>query len=131
MALGDFLNDYKSFFKIYNIEDCSVEQSSPLPNAAVGSENFTKFQLIPYVIVKNGPMDRDQILKAVAEIEGKPYVPTSNKSYFGASENSIDAKQSVVVRGLIVPAGKVGGKIVYNVTSKGIMAAAEVQKALG
>lgn len=50
------------------------------PMADLG--DFKKPDIIAYVVSLNGPLTRKQILKQVATIQGLPYIPTSNTSYF-------------------------------------------------
>ena len=103
----------------------------------------TKVQLICYLIAKNGPMTRQALLEECARVEGKEYKPNSNKSYFTpsmmAGRRSPSAgwppyppdvvekmdRNSIVAAGYVEPVGKIGNKIVYGLTAKGGLKAAE------
>lgn len=95
----------------------------------------TKIQVMCYLITKNGPMTRQSLLEECARVEGKEYKPASNKSYFATSMRGnphyppavvekMD-RNSVVAAGYVEPVGKMGNKIVYGLTAKGGLKAAE------
>lgn len=64
-----------------NLDD--VKYTDGLPQEAMADlGDFKKPDIIAYVVSLNGPLSRSQILKQVATIQGLPYIPTSNTSYF-------------------------------------------------
>jgi len=89
---------------------------------------FTKRDLIAYVVHVNGEgkLSRDPIMKKVAALEGKPWVPTSNTDYFLNVEAKPDAK------GTLRKAAKGKyGRILYGLGANGRERAAKVIARLG
>lgn len=89
---------------------------------------FTKRDLIAYVVQVNGEgtLSRDPIMKKVAALEGKPWVPTSNTDYFMNVEAKANAK------GTLRKAGKAKyGRILYGLGADGRKRAAKVLARLG
>lgn len=82
--------------------------------------NFKKPDVIAYVVSLNGPLTRSQILKQVAMIQGLPYIPTSNTSYF----------RDLQAIGLQRTQGE-RGKQMYVTTSDGERMAKKVIDAIG
>ena len=89
---------------------------------------FTKRDLIAYVIQVNGEgkLGRDPIMKKVAALEGKPWVPTSNTDYFLGVQSEPDTK------GTLRKAAKgKHGRILYGLGADGRARAAKVLARLG
>lgn len=89
---------------------------------------FTKRDLIAYVVQVNGEgkLSRDPIMKKVAALEAKPWVPTSNTDYFLGVEAKPDAK------GTLRKAAKGRyGRILYGLGADGRARAAKVLARLG
>lgn len=90
--------------------------------------SFTKRDLIAYVIHVNGEgkLSRDPIMKKVAALEGKPWVPTSNTDYFLGVQSEPNAK------GTLRKAAKgKHGRILYGLGADGRARAAKVLARLG
>lgn len=88
----------------------------------------TKAHIICSLITTHGPMTRAELLEATAKIEGKPYRPASNNSYFvpyADGRSPSKAKHSLVANGTIQAVGKRGNALVYMNTLKGFTRAAE------
>jgi hypothetical protein len=102
----------------------------------MGKQRITKTHLICYVLSQsNQPLSKTVILQAVATIEGKLFIPTSNGSYFKAKPNPShwmyrpeeggqdaykrDCGGSLVANDLIVGVAKDGNTILYGLTDKG------------
>lgn len=94
----------------------------------------TKAHIICHLLATRGPMTKAELLQETARIEGKPYRPGSNISYFvpyndlsGAyympSKSAMNG--SLVYNGSITPAGKRGNSLLYVNTAKGMAKAAE------
>ena len=84
-------------------------------------EGFNKLDLMTYVIEVNGEgkLTRDQITKKVAELEGKPWIRSSNSDYFkNVSENN-DGTLRKTAKGKY-------GRILYGLGRAGKMRAAAV-----
>ena len=60
----------------------STDPDSPKPKYDVKRFKFAKMDLICAVIAVHGPMYKDDILRRVAALEGKPWVVGSNADYF-------------------------------------------------
>jgi len=89
---------------------------------------FTKRDLIAYVIHVNGEgkLSRDPIMKKVAALEAKPWVPTSNTDYFLGVEDNLNAA------GTLRKAAKGKyGRILYGLGKEGRNRAAKVLARLG
>jgi hypothetical protein len=89
---------------------------------------FNKRDFIAYVVSVNGEgkLTRDSIMKKVAQLEGKPWVPTSNTDYFLGVSADIDAKATLRKAGK----GKYG-RILYGLGVEGRNRAAKVLARLG
>jgi hypothetical protein len=89
---------------------------------------FTKRDLIAYVIHVNGEgkLSRDPIMKKVAALEAKPWVPTSNTDYFLGVEDNLNTA------GTLRKAAKGKyGRILYGLGKEGRNRAAKVLARLG
>jgi hypothetical protein len=100
-----------------------------LPRLA-GAKGFTKLDLMAYVIHVNGEgkLSRDPIMKKVAELEGKPWVRTSNTSYFSGVESGGSAQASGTLR---KAATGPRGAILYGLGQEGRARATKVLARLG
>jgi len=89
-------------------------------------KGFTKLDLMAYVVHVNGEgkLSRDPIMKKVAALEGKPWIPTSNTGYFGGGPGND--------KGTLVHAGKGKyGRILYGLGQVGKERASKVLARLG
>ena len=89
---------------------------------------FTKLDLIAYVVHVNGEgkLSRDHIMKKVAALEAKPWVPTSNTDYFLGVRSEPDTE------GTLRKAAKgKHGRILYGLGADGRARAAKVLARLG
>lgn len=101
---------HNSFFMGIDV----VQRVDTDPRFAVGQhtapKGTSKNELIFQVLADAGePLSKDDILQRVAKLEGKPYVPTSNGSYFAPSN-----KKSLVARGIILPVKGSKGRVLYK-----------------
>lgn len=89
-------------------------------------EGFNKLCLMSYVIEVNGEgkLTRDQITKKVAELEGKPWIRSSNSDYFKNVPEHNDGTLRKAAKGKY-------GCILYGLGSAGKMRAAAVLAKLG
>lgn len=77
--------------EVVGVDDDFVVAARTAPKGA------SKTQLIMHVLnAADEPLTKDEILKRVAKLEGKPYVPTSNGSYFSPAN-----EKSVIALGLV------------------------------
>ncbi len=84
-----------------------------------------KIDLICYVIDVVGPLLRDDVLRKVAAIEGKPWVPTSNHEYF--QNVAPDGERY----GELTKAGKLGRKQLYGLNKAGRELAKPLRRLIG
>lgn len=89
-------------------------------------EGFNKLDLMTYVIEVNGEgkLTRDQITKKVAELEGKPWIRSSNSDYFNNVPEHNDGTLRKAAKGKY-------GRILYGLGCAGKMRAAAVLAKLG
>lgn len=94
----------------------------PLANV----KGFTKLDLMAYVVHVNGEgkLSRDPIMKKVAALEGKPWVPTSNTGYFGGGPGNDQGTLTHAGRGRY-------GRILYGLGQAGKERASKVLARLG
>lgn len=100
----------------------------------------TKAHIICHLIHTHGPMTKAALLEETAHIEGKPYRPDSNGSYFtpnpgtgpfyGKADQERMRKSSLVASGLIKVVGKHGNTLFYGLDVMGFEKVAEYQKFL-
>lgn len=112
------------------IDPGAVQEAEKLrkEKAAVKPFHPTKADRICYVLMHSDvPLSKEEILRRVHVLENSqiPFKKTSNGCYFLKTKCSItrEHKASVILAGLIQPAGKVDRKIVYTLTPKGIKVA--------
>lgn len=103
---------------------------------------ITKAHIICHLLATNGPMTKSELLRQTAIIEGKPYRPNSNGSYFMPVVN-IDLgyrrgddyeklrKASLVANGTIKVVGKIGRELTYDLDAKGFMKVEEYKQLVG
>lgn len=105
----------------------AVVHADPTLKPAGDLRGLTKVDLMAYVAKLNGPLDRKELLRQVAAIEGKPWKPTSNTGYFtGENGPSVTASKALSV------AGKgTRGRILYACGPAGEERAARVLARLG
>lgn len=105
---------------------------APVEKDMLSGHKFTKAQLMAYLCALNGPLDSATLLKNVARLQGKPYIPTSNKSYFAPTSGMFGHNaSSVVVQGILQQVGKENKRMMYNCTGKGMVLAAQVIEKIG
>lgn len=119
------LNDDPDDFHV-DVECAFVMPGSLVKPPTPNLKGIVKMDLMAYVVAVNGPMVRDDIMRQVAAIEGKPWIPTSNKGYF-TGENG----PSVTCRKIILEDGKVGRKIRYVLGPEGEKRAKKVIDQIG
>lgn len=112
------------------IDPGAVQEAEKLRKEKAAAKPFrpTKADRICYVLMHSGgPLSREEILRRVHVLENSqiPFRKTSNGCYFLKTEGTFtqEHKASVILAGLIQPAGKVDRKIVYTLTPKGIKVA--------
>lgn len=105
----------------------SIQEAEKLrkEKAAVKPFHPTKADRICYVLMHSGgPLSKEEILRRVHVLENSqiPFRKTSNGCYFLKTKSNFGSehKASVILAGLIQPAGKVDRKLVYTLTPKGI-----------
>lgn len=135
MFLYCFLDGDLEAFKALPDYSCEIDlEFAVIVPAQVGLpkiadiKGFTKRDLIAYVVHVNGEgkLSRDPIMKKVAALEGKPWVPTSNTDYFMGVEDKPNAK------GTLRKAAKGKyGRILYGLGENGRERAAKVLARLG
>lgn len=81
------------------------------PKAVATSRSYTKMDLICAVVLAHGPSTKDDILRRVAALEGKPWVVGSNSEYF------TNPRQH---HGLIKEFGKIGAKKAWYTSESGV-----------
>lgn len=74
---------------------------------------ITKTHLIISFLARVGKATRIDTMKWVAMFEGKPFIETSNVSYWSGYNNIIE-------KGYVQPVGKNGNAILYSATSVGL-----------
>ncbi len=120
-ALSDYGREVEMEFAVVVPAQVTLKRSAD-------TKGFTKRDLIAYVVHVNGEakLTRDPIMKKVAQLEGKPWVPTSNTDYFMGVEDRVDAK------GTLRKAGKGKyGRILYGLGADGKERASKVLARLG
>lgn len=112
------------------IDPGAIHEAVKLREKKTAAKPFhpTKADRICYVLMhSNVPLSREEILRRVHVLENSqiPFKKTSNGCYFLKTKCSIkrEHKASVILAGLIQPAGKVDRKLVYTLTPKGIKVA--------
>lgn len=81
------------------------------PKALVTSRFYTKMDLMCAVILAHGPSSKNDIMRRVAALEGKPWVIGSNSEYF------TNPRQ---IQGCLKEFGKIGAKKAWYVTEVGV-----------
>lgn len=74
---------------------------------------ITKTHLIISFLARVGKATRFDTMRWVAAFEGKPFIETSNISYWNGPDNIIE-------KGYVQPVGKKGNAILYSPTSVGL-----------
>jgi len=140
LYLALYLSGDKDAFKKYvkGTQDIDMERFKVTPGAPseiAPAERFTKWELIPYVVAVNGPMPKEEILRQVQRLQGRPYVPGSNHSYFMDDARGrnfgLPEKKGVVSRGLLKVDHKKGNTLVYGLGELGKAEAKRLINALG
>jgi len=106
-----FIND-NFYHDIDELEFIKAEPDARL-TAVANLKGITKSHIFAYLIrVNKRALTRKELLKATAMIEGKPYLPASNVSYFSGPGNIIDKK-------ILKVAGKKGRALAYTLGEMG------------
>ena len=107
------------------------------------AKKVTKAHIISHLLATKGPMTKAELLSQTAAIEGKPYRPNSNVSYFmpvaqrgspyytNNGEYERMAKSSLVANGTIKVVGKQGNTLIYGLDVKGFEKAQEYKEMMG
>jgi len=108
-----------------------VGEGDWMPTYDVG--DFTKLDLIAYVIAVHGPSIREDIMRRVAALESLPWVPTSNNEYFSNVKASGDKGRfyGKATDDTMAHAGKLGRKQLYGLGETGKARAKAVLARLG
>lgn len=100
----------------------------------MANTKITKAHIIAHLVSTLGPQTRATLLKMTCQIEGKPYRPASNNSYFQPhADPSSHTKRcypsvynsSLLVNGTLKVVGKQGNSLVYGLDVRGARLAAE------
>ena len=108
----------------------------------MAKNKITKAHIICNLLAVNGPMAKDELLRQTAIIEGKPYRPGSNGSYFHPvaqrgspfytrAHYDRQAKSSLVANGTIKVVAKQGNTFMYDLDTKGFLIAQEYKQLIG
>lgn len=81
------------------------------------------------IAVSETPMSRYDLMRRVAFLEDKPFLPKSNTSYF--AKGSMYNDPGVVTKKILMPFGKKGNEILYTLDVVGVKLANEVIQKLG
>jgi hypothetical protein len=76
-------------------------------------QRITKTHLIISFLARVGKATRFDTMRWVAAFEGKPFIETSNISYWSGPDNIIE-------KGYVQPVGKKGNAILYSATPMGL-----------
>lgn len=93
----------------------------PDPLQPMNVKGFSKMDLICAVIMAHGPSTRDDILRRVAAMEGKPWVVSSNHEYYAGNRQGAIEDHAKVER----------GKKLYRCTVEGLRRGSAVVDRLG
>lgn len=116
---GDYAK-YKRLIDRWNVDvTCAaVGEGDWIPTYDIG--DFTKLDLIAYVIAVHGPSMRDDIMRRVAALESLPWIPTSNTEYFGnVADTDPSTPYGNPTDSTMCKAGKLGRKQLYGLGTAG------------
>lgn len=105
----------------WDMADATVSHDPDAPKRLVDTKRYKKMDLICAVIMAHGPSTRDDILRRVAILEGKPWVQGSNTDYFRSKDSA----------GIIEKRGKSGMKDTWYVTQSGVIRGSQVLANVG
>ncbi len=112
---GDF-KEYARLIDRWNVDlTCAaVGEGDWVPTYDIG--DFTKLDLIAYVIAVHGPSLRDDIMRRVAALESLPWIRTSNTEYFQNVADSSGKSRYLYTstESTMCHAGKLGRKQLYG-----------------
>lgn len=103
----------------YGDVDMTGAEASHDPNALkpMVGKRFKKVDLICACLLAHGPSTRDDTLRRVAALEGKPWMKGSNGDYFAITSQA---------QGAYEPIGSANGKTVYYCTAVGVSRGSQV-----
>lgn len=107
--------------------DCSDATVERKPHALrkFNVKGLTKKDVMAYLLLVNGPMVRLELMRQVARVEGKVFVPTSNSDYFSNKYGSAVSDDTICVL------RKRGQASVYTFGDEGIVRAVRAIAQLG
>lgn len=115
---------------VYSFEDCTYTPAIEKTPNNWSTKGITKPALMAYLIaVSETPMSRYDLMRRVAFLEDKPFLPKSNTSYF--AKGSMYNDPGVVTKKILMPFGKKGNEILYTLDVVGVKLANEVIQKLG
>lgn len=120
-------NTHLNQSRVFFYDECTFTR--PATPKSYTQKGLTKPMIMAYVVAVNGPMTRLELMKQVAFIEGKPFIPTSNVSYF--SKTGMYTAPGVVEQKILQPMGKNGNAIVYTFGTVGLELANKVIEKIG
>ena len=115
--------DYAQYAKMMDrwhidLTCAAVGEGEWIPEYDIG--DFTKLDLIAYVIAVHGPSLKDDIMRRVAALECLPWIPTSNTEYFSNVGSLGPAGMYGKPRDATMEhAGKSGRKLLYGLGEAG------------
>lgn len=84
-AYQDWLKAESKWRGVVDVKCAMVSVDPDAPKPIGNLKGFNKMDMICAVIMAHGPSTRDDILRRVATMEGKPWVVSSNHEYFGGN----------------------------------------------
>lgn len=106
----------------HDIQTFTVASDPDKPKSLVNTKRYKKLDLICAVLMAHGPLHKDDVLRRVAVLEGKPWVKGSNSDYFTIAQQHM---------GCIEPCGKNGAKVTHWLTHAGVIRGSQVLADVG
>lgn len=107
---------------VHDAKDTVVAYDPDKPKSLVNTRLYKKMDLICAVLMAHGPLTKDDILRRVCQLEGKPWVVGSNSEYFSNHKQMDDS---------IKEFGKIDAKKGWYVTEKGVSRGSQVLADIG
>jgi len=107
---------------VHDARDIILASDPDKPTAQVDTKRFKKIDLICAVLAAHGPLHKDDVLRRVAILEGKPWVKGSNSDYFTIQSQHF---------GCIKQFGKDGAKVLHYLTEAGVIRGSQVLAEVG